>query len=64
MRFYYGLHFTPRGLRPYAGVNLGSWSPGKHTAQHVQKIVYHCSHCGAINPQTAKFCNKCGARFV
>lgn len=61
--FYWGFRFSRHGIRPYAGVRMGGWTPGKHQAQHVQKVVYHCSRCGCINKQTAHYCNRCGARF-
>ncbi len=62
-RFYWGFRFTSHGIRPYAGVRMGGWSLGKHQATHVQKIIYHCSRCNAINDRSARYCNKCGAAF-
>lgn len=70
MRFYYGLRLGKRGLRPYAGVSLFSWSPGHkrykpvRQAQHRVVMTYACSHCGHLNPPDAKFCNGCGAQIT
>ena len=67
-RFYWGFRFG-RGfkLRPYAGVRMGGWSPGRKRKQpqvhHQQMVIHYCTGCGAINPVGAKFCNNCGQPF-
>jgi ribosomal protein L40E len=65
MRIFYGFHLT-RGLhiRPYFGVGWSTHPQSRRTATRKQHIVYHCSHCGALNTQDAHYCNKCGAHFA
>jgi ribosomal protein L40E len=64
MRIFYGFHLTPRlRIRPYFGVGWSRSTHPRRAAEKKQHIVYHCSHCNALNAQDAKFCNKCGSHF-
>jgi ribosomal protein L40E len=65
MRFirpYAGFAFSGRGIRPYCGLRLSLTQP-KHTTNKQFKILYHCSHCNAINGKDAHYCSRCGAKF-
>lgn len=62
-RFYWGFRFTRRGLRPYAGVRMGSWSPHAQPVHHQAVAIYTCSDCGHVVRPGMRLCPGCGHPF-